>query len=160
MPRILRACAFALMIIGGLFKIQHWPWSVQLFLLAWCCIVVSAIWRLAVSKNYASSETARDVFIFGLVSTAVMRQLHLPGRGFALAMTLIGGAAVVWYERGRFLPTGTDAKVYPSLFYSSVVLILVGALLQILHWPYGSVLILVGLLLAGYWFVVSKEADA
>lgn len=155
----LRAAAFATVIVGALFKIQHWPGAHMLQLVAWVLSLVVLVARPVMTGAIVSREAARDLFTFGLLSAIVMRTLHLPDHGFALGAMVVGGLALLWYDRGRFLPGNSDASAKPWLFYTALVLVLVGTLFRIQHWPYSTLLLISGLVLCGVWFFWSMRDE-
>lgn len=147
------------MIIGALFKIQHWPWSGAMLTAAWPLILIAMVWRPLSGQPLLQREAARDLFTFGLVSSIVMRELHLPGKGFALGVMILGVLAFLWYERDRFLPGKGDSGSKPWLFYLAMATVLLGTLFRIQHWPYGTELLLGGLALSAIWFFWSMRSN-
>ena len=126
LPRLLRAVAVALIILGALFKIQHWPGTLEISYAAWGFAVVALLWWPLSGQPLLHKETARNLFTFGLVSSIVMGTLHLPGKGYALAVAVLGGIAVLWLDRDRFLPGKGDKGSKPWLFYTALVLVVGG----------------------------------
>lgn len=118
------------------------------------------LWRPLSAQPLIHKEAARDLFIFGMISVSVMRMLHLPGKGYALAVAVIGGIAVLWFDRDRFLPRRGDKGSKPWLFYTALVLVVGGTLFRILHWPYGNAMLLGGLAVVGWWFLSSMHGDS
>jgi hypothetical protein len=90
-----------------------------------------------------------------MISVIVMRSLHLPGKGPALAVAVIGGVALLWLDRDRIFPGRGDKASKPVLFYAALILVITGTLFRILHWPYGHVILLGGLAVVGFWFFAS-----
>lgn len=158
-PDALRALGIALVILGALFKIQHWPWSVEMHVAAWPLILVAMVWRPLSGQPLVHREAARDLFTFGTVSGIVMRTLHLPGKGFALTVAVIGGVAWLWFDRSRFWPSAGERSAQPWLFYLAMATVLLGTLFRIQHWPYGTALLLGGLALCVIWFVSSMRSE-
>jgi len=158
-PTLLRAVAFGVLILGLLFKIQHWPGAHLFLLAAWGLALILLIVRLVSRAPIVPKEVARDVFTLALLSVIVMRMLHLPGRGFALGGMVLAALGLFWYERDRILPGKGDRGAMPWLFYPALVLIITGTAFRIQHWPYSTTLILGGLALAAIWFFSSMRAD-
>ena len=154
-PNILRAIGIGLIIVGALFKIQHWPWVDWISIGAWGFALSALVWRRSSGHPLIHKETARDLFAFGMISVIVMRSLHLPGKGSALAVAVIGGVALLWLDRDRIFPGRGDKASKPVLFYAALILVITGTLFRILHWPYGHVILLGGLAVVGFWFFAS-----
>lgn len=158
-PDALRAFGIALVILGALFKIQHWPWAVALQVASWPLILAAMIWRPLSGKPLLHRDAARDLFTFGLISGIVMRTLHLPGTGAALAIAGTGAMAWVWLDRSRYWPLTGDKSTRPWLFCLAMTAVLLGTLFRIQHWPYGSGLLYVGLALCAAWFFTSMRSE-
>ena len=158
-PNALRAFGIALVILGALFKIQHWPWSGEMQLAAWPLTLIAMVWRPLSGQPLVHWEAARDLFTFGTVSGIVMRTLHLPGKGFALAVAVIGGLAWLWFDRSRSWPSAGVGSAQPWFFYLAMASVLLGTLFRIRHWPYGSGLLYVGLALCAIWFFTSMRSE-
>lgn len=151
-PDNLRVIGIVLVILGALFKLEHWPGSGVLFLVAWAVTLAAILWRLVVRRRIIPKEAARDLFTLGFVSIVVMRALHLPDRGITLAVTVIGALGVLWYERDRILPGKGGKGNKPWLFYLAMALVLADTVFRIEHWPYGTALLIGGLAMAAIWF--------
>lgn len=158
-PDALRAIGVSMVIVAALFKIQHWPGADALSIAAWGAVFAAMVSRPLSGQVLLHIETARDLLVFGLVSSVVMRTFHLPGKGVALAVAVIGGVAVLWLERDRFLPGNGDRSSKPWLFYLAMAAVLFGTLFRIQNWPYGTELLLGGLLLCAIWFLRSMRSE-
>lgn len=159
MARTFRTIAIALVIIGALFKIQHWPGIEALAYTAWGFAVAALLWWPLSGQPLLHQESARNVFTLGLISSIVLGTLHLPGKGYALAIAVLGGVALLWLDRDRLLPGKSDKGSKPWLFYMALALVIVGTLFRIQHWPHGTVLLLGGLAVGGYWFFSSMHGE-
>jgi hypothetical protein len=154
-PNVLRAIGIGLVIVGALFKVLHWPWVDGISVGAWGFALSALVWRPLSGFPLFHKETARDLFAFGMVSLFVMRSLHFPGKGYALAVAVIGGLALLWLDRDRILPGRGDKASRPVLFYAALILVITGMLFRILHWPYANSILLGGLAVVGFWFFAS-----
>jgi hypothetical protein len=158
-PNVLRAIGLMLLIAGLFFKIQHWPWQELVLITAWAVILAGIVWRIALRRPIPRAVMARDLFTFGMVSLVVLRMLHLPGVWVALAVALVGGLAVLWFDRSRFWPTAGDRGSQPWLFYPALAMVLVGVLFRIQHWPYSTELLVGGLVMVAVWFLWSMRSE-
>lgn len=159
LPYVLRAIGIALVIIGALFKIQHWPWAGVFSIAAWGFILVAMVWRPLSGQPLVHKESARDLFFFGTVSSIVMRTFHLPGKVYAMAVALLGAIAWLWLDRDRFLFRSGEQASKPVLFYAAMAAVLLGTLFRIQHWPYGTELLIGGLALCAVWFFWSMRSE-
>src|SRR5688572_2898957 len=106
MHRTLRAAAIALVIIGALFKIQHWPWSGLMFLTSLLLGAISVVLRLAGPSPIDRKELVRDISMLLLVGYAVMRMMHLPYKDVVLWSGMGATFLWQWSARGNYLPAG------------------------------------------------------
>ncbi len=158
-PDTLRAISLGLLIVAVLFRIQHWPWADAVLVIAWLVAVASVVARIAAPVPLTVEVAVRDLFFFGLVSVLAMTMLHLPGRVVAWSILAIGAVGTAWCNRHRYLPIKGASPLSGWLFVSAAGLILAGALFRIQHWPFSSAMLIVGLVLAGCWFVVTMRND-
>ena len=159
LPKTLRVIGIVLVILGALFKIQHWPWTEVIFITAWAFTLIAMVWRPMSGQPMLSKEAMRDLFTFGMVSVIVMRMLHLPGKGYALAVAALGGVGLLWLDRDRIIPSGSGNGPRPLLFYTALLLVISGTLFRIQHWPHSTPLLISGLVLVGIWFLSTGEDD-
>lgn len=158
-PQVLRAIAIVLVVVGAFFRIEHWPWTEVIFFAAWVLTLIALLWRPLGGQPLVNKEAARDLFTFGLVSVIVMRMLHLPGKGIALGVWILGAIGLLWYERDCFFPGKDDKASKPWLFYLALALVVIGTLFRIQHWPYSTAMLIGGLALAALWFWRSMMDD-
>ena len=154
LSHVLRSVAIALVIVGCLFKIQHWPYAVPLFIVAWVSVLLAFVLRLG-SGQLLHILNAKNTFSLGIISYVVLRMLHWPGTQYALGVTLIGGIAWLWFRRDIYTTKGPK----PILFYGAIVLVVLGMLFRIQHWPYSSTLLIIGLVIAAAWFFSPSHSD-
>lgn len=158
-PDTLRTISLSLLIFAVLFRILHWPWSDAVLVIAWSVAVTAVVARVAARVPLTLEVAVRDLFSFGLVSVLAMTMLHLPGRGVAWAILALGAVGTAWYDRYRFLPIKGTSPLSGWLFLTATGLILAGALFRIQHWPYAGLLLISGLIVAGFWFLVGMRSD-
>lgn len=158
-PDTLRTISLSLLIFAVLFRILHWPWSDAVLVIAWSAAVTAMVARVAARVPLTLEVAVRDLFSFGLVSVLAMTMLHLPGRGVAWAILALGAVGTAWYDRYRFLPIKGASPLSGWLFLTATGLILAGALFRIQHWPHASPLLISGLVVAGFWFLVGMRSD-
>lgn len=158
-PDTLRAISLGVLIVAMLFRVLQWTGAELVLVIAWLVAVAAVVARISVRMQLTVELAVRDLFFFGLVSVLVMTMLHLPGRAVAWTMLAIGAVGTAWYDRYRFLPLKGASPLSGWLFVSATCFILVGALFRIQHWPFASAMLMVGLVLAACWFVVSMRND-
>jgi len=143
----------ALMGIGSLFKIMHWP-SAGILLVLGFAVLCLLFLPAAVSVLYKESGKgySKALYIFGFVAAflysigILWKVQHWPGAAWLL---LLGNAVAIFV----FLPLllnhklkDTDEKkntVPYVLGFISLVMYMLGNLFKIMHWP-GAAILLVG----------------
>ncbi len=158
-PDTLRAISLGLLIVAVLFRIQHWPWTDAVLICAWLVAVTAVVVRIAASVAITPEVAVRDLFFFGLVSVLAMTMLHLPGRGVAWAILALGALGTLWFGRFRYLPLKGSSSRSGWFFTAGSVLILVGAIFKIQHWPYSTELLIGGLVSCAVWFFWSMRSE-
>jgi hypothetical protein len=159
LQKLLRVGWILALVLGTLFKLEHWPYANQLFLLSWLLTLLALLMRLITQGFQPPVDIARDTFHFGVVSLIVMRVFHLPGKGYALGLMVLGGLAVLWHERRSYLPGANERWYRPWLFTSALVLVVVGVLFRIQHWPHSSLLLVAGLSAGAAWMISAGRQE-
>lgn len=159
LPASLRRISIAVMLIGALFKIQHWPWSSGFLITAWSIAALIPLVRVLRGEIVNWHTLVRDLFLLSLLGCYVMRALHLPGAHFVFVLLLLSGAGAFWSMQTRSGPVKWSEASQPWLFSAAMVLIIAGMLFRIQHWPYSTALLITGLVLAGLWVIVTRPAN-
>lgn len=156
-PEILRSVGFVLLVIGFIFQLLHWPWVPCFLAAAWLVTLAALVWRFVQRKAIARRTLARDLFTLALVSLLVMHMLHLPGRGVPMALLIVSAIGSIRYDRDRYVPQGGERGALGTwLFHAGLALVVIGTVFRIQHWPYGTILLLSGLVLGIIgWFAAS-----
>ncbi len=157
-PDTLRSISLGLLIVAVLFRIQHWPWTEAVLVIAWLVAVSAVVARIVAPVPLTGEVAVRDLFFIGLVSVLAMTMLHLPGRGVAWAILGLGAIGTLWYDRSRYLPLKGSSSRSSWFFIAAAALILVGVLFRIQHWPYSTELLISGLVFSAVWFFASMRS--
>lgn len=162
--------AFILM-MGILFKIQHWP-AGGILLLTGAGVMIFVLLPL-VLLNFYKAEYSKFIsykmkYILGylglafLLSGAVMKIFHLPGSGVALLLSVVilnfGYLPILFYRsyKGSGIKEHTEnsfTKKQYILGLMGIALLLTGAVLKILHLPGAAVLLGIAVLVINFGFL-------
>ena len=158
MQRLLIALRVAVVVplsIGVLFKLMHWPGAAMLLVLA-CglallLVLLQAIrWRVIDRRSFA-----RDLVLVGLQWCWIVRALHWPGAAAGCALVAAGGLLYGWLLwRERTAVRGADL-----VFFAAKLILVVGVLFRLMHWPYADTILIAGLLAAGVGWLLSDPRD-
>jgi hypothetical protein len=146
--------SLAIILIGTVFKILHWPGSA--YLLAFGFLVVCAVFfPLAVYVNYKDTKKKKNLILHLSVLTSgilymlgvVFKIEHWPGGGSLLSLGYMSFVLLVipilLYSRFKRADQKKDKRILLLGALSLVIFILSG-LFKILHWPGVSLLMPIG----------------
>lgn len=144
-----------LIVIGFLFKIQHWSFASELIIFSSISLMALYVIRFFFKKVKALLDYIKLFIVILWVSINVINILHLFNVHYIFNFTLLG-LLCLWFinegtsyfndnrklKKGRFFKT-----LYYTLCFITLFLIICGMLFKIQHWPYGSILVTFGLIL-------------
>ncbi|MCF8296312.1 MAG: hypothetical protein K9J13_02105 [Saprospiraceae bacterium] len=151
--------SIGILLIGILFKIQHYPYADWIVSIAFTSISVLYIFRFVNKKKKTLLNILKLVLVVSWSINGIFTLLHLP---FGYIFGLISSVSFIawfWLEGFAYFGNRNSKDSNPMLnisnwIYSiSAILILVGAFFRISHWPGGILLLISGLILAFIWFV-------
>lgn len=165
----LRGVGLSLLAIGAVVKIQHWPFADAFLIAAWAFLFASVLARLAKGSAHSRNTLGRDLIILGLVSEWLLQVLHWPGKGLVWAVMAAGLVLAVRANWRDYIPTRSDVRGntphagerYPIawLFGGGTMLVVLGTMFRIMHWPYAVAMLIAGLSLLAIWFFVTRGSD-
>lgn len=152
----IRSIGFAIMIIGFLFKIMHWP-GANMSVLAGGLLVIAGSVVVLLKRPRPLSASAILRAAAGVLTIAVllMKWLHWPGADAALVAALIAIVALLVVDRGRVDLSGIRNMRRPLLLFTSIALTFPGILFKVMHWPGASILLQFGMIGLAAWFLLS-----
>ncbi|MBL8002074.1 MAG: hypothetical protein JNL05_08950 [Flavobacteriales bacterium] len=150
--------AIGTVLMGVLFKLQHWPGAAALMQTGVLGIVVLYPLRYAAKRPKAFLDHVKLGLALTWPTSWLMQVQHWPyaqplglaAAAFGLVWITQAGVAEFWNDKERRSP-GWSSIV---LFTLGLVLVIAGTLFRIQHWPYATVLLLAGLACCGLWAVV------
>lgn len=151
----------AAIIVGAMFKIQHWPAAGLLLLLGAVGCALFEVLRYAVLPDRGLPELMRLVFGIAFPALIVFKLLHWPYK--MVPLVLSGVSLLVGFFVGAWtspIPTSARSPSPPLFFVLGMVCVLAGTVFRIQHWPYSSALLLIGLVCCGIWIAQDWRAAA
>jgi len=137
----------SLLIIGMLFKIIHWPYSSILIISAFSGIAVLYPIRFKNKTNKALLDYIKLVLVISWVLNSLFTLYHLP---YGLLFKIITPIAFIsWFAmEGLYYFSANGLKPIPLKYYGIYVitglLLLLGLAFKIMHWPYSTLLLILG----------------
>ena len=155
--------ALGTVVIGLVFKLQHWPMAMALLITGASAIVLLYPFRYAAKSTKAFLDHVKLGLAILWPTSVVFQQMHWPyakviglvASAFGLVWITQAGIAEFWTDERRSTPSRWSL----TLFALGLVLVTAGTLFRIQHWPHGTVLLLGGLAVGGYWFFSSMHGE-
>jgi len=150
--------AIAVLVLGIVFKLQHWPMAMVLVIIGAMAIVLLYPFRYAAKPRKAFLDHVKLGLAITWPSSMVLQLMHWPyanvlgllASAFGLVWITQAGIAEFWTDEQRRTPTAGSV----ALFTAGLALVIAGTLFRIQHWPFATFLLIAGLVCCGAWAVV------
>ncbi len=150
--------AIAVLVLGMVFKVQHWPLAMVLVITGAAAIVLLYPFRYAAKPEKGFLDHVKLGLAITWPSSMVMQLMHWPyadvlgllASAFGLVWITQAGIAEFWTDEQRRTPSAGSV----ALFTTGLVLVVVGTVFRIQHWPFATLLLIAGLACCGVWAVV------
>lgn len=148
--------AISILLIGLLSKVLHWPFSIELINIGYGLIFIFYILRFYLKKIKTNLDWIKLLLITTWCVYGVILMNHLPFRlPFQIATIVI---FLIWYFKEGFIEyydkteyLSEKQKPYKTLLNSipiiGFILMQLGVLFKIMHWPGASVSLIVGVVI-------------
>ena len=150
----LRSIGIAGIILGSLFKVQHWP-GANVIALAGALLTITAVIIALTTQPFSLSRGLRSLAGVLLVATVVLKMQHWPGAEVAFCGAIATAFAVLIMDREQLDPRRLFAAQLSWLLLGSLALTLGGVLFKVMHWPGASIQMVLGLTGCAVWFLVT-----
>jgi hypothetical protein len=153
--------SISILIIGMLFKIMHWPYGAEIVACAFGAIIIVYPFRFWNKKPKFVIDYVKLILLISWALNGIFTILHLPYKIYLSAVASI--SLIVWLvmEASRYFRKGVKEESKSSSPISSYgvlsvsgILIFIGVLFKIMHWPGAGPLLILGLSTVAIWFVV------
>jgi len=153
--------AIALLIIGVMFKIQHWPlanWIIDLGFTSIAILYPIRFWRKPDKKLI---DYCKLIFVFSWAVHGVMTIHHLPYKQLFQIVTIVAFIGWLAFEglgyqskdEGSVKKNDLSSIVSSVLIGFATISTLIGVMFKILHWPGAGVILISGLSLGTLWIL-------
>lgn len=156
--RSLRSIGLALLLVGFLFKVMHWPGASITLLLGCLCIVAAVAWLfMKRDRALTAGEVIRPLGGVLLLVSALAHALHWPGGTLAMFGMVLLVAAVLLSDRTHVdLPRLADLRA-PLLLGVGALLVAGGLFFSAMHWPTAGVQLALGLACGAVWTLLAMR---
>lgn len=158
-----RQISIAILILGVLFRLQHWFYTLPLTLLGAFGIAAFTIGLFIIKKSKGLRDYARTIVATTYVVNVAFRLMHWP---FAdVVQWIFYAAAAFWLIEEGLVYMGFSGSGGPKskrdilasiLAVFAAIMVIVGALFKLQHWPYGNVMLIIGLASAVIWLALES----
>ncbi|MCD6065704.1 MAG: hypothetical protein K0S33_530 [Bacteroidetes bacterium] len=156
--------AIALLLIGALFKIQHWLYGDLLMVTAFVAIAILYVFRFSWKNTKKPVDHVKLVFVVCWSFNGVFTIMHFPGKLVFQIITLISFLAILFMGGINYFGNkdeeGSDDEKQDRMQNLSrwikglaTALILIGAVFKIMHWPYALYFLFAGMTVLVIWFL-------
>jgi len=144
----------ALLGMGSLFKIFHWPGASILLVLGFFVLCFLFL-PTAAYVMYKETKSYKNLFVYilGFIASLVFslgvlfKVQHWPGASIMLTLSIVTGLVLflptLLFVKLRQTPSRSKTRVY-IILYVAILIHFAGAFFKIMHWPGASIMILLG----------------
>lgn len=161
---IIRICV-SILLIGLLFKIMHWPFANALLLITISAILIFYSIRFILKTKKEILDYVKWFLVVSWSINFFANGLHL----FYLPkiLSFIPLLLFIWwfindgtyYLTENRIKSGLNFKTFYYIFLLITFGLLIGgSIFKIMHWPYGSLMITLGTLLASFFLIIDYFA--
>lgn len=146
--------ALIVLIFGALFKVMHWPYAGQLMLIG--AILIGVLYTIRFSNKHDKSKLdyVKLALILLWVFNYLVNAFHLFNIPYVFEILLLI-LFIYWfieegimYIKNRKLKKNKFLKaLYYILIGITIFVLFLGIVFKIQHWPYGSILFVLGVLI-------------
>lgn len=147
--------AVAIIIVGSLFVIQHWPYGRVIVASGFFSVFILYPIRFYAKTEKKFNDYVKLIFVCFWSLNGIFTILHLPYK--IIFQSISSAAFVVWVcTEGVFYfrdnKSRTNISLISSLIFGlATIFVLIGVAFNIMHWPGAGVLLGVGMLLGIIW---------
>ena len=151
----LRIC-LSILLLGTLFKIMHWPNAYQIITIAITGILILYPIRFFFKKEKETMDYIKVIMIILWCLNYLLgfNQVF----GFSVLIILFGWWLLTestnYFNNNQLTLSNSAQNVYYGFIIISIGSIAFGTIFKVLHWPYGNLLFMLGVLLASILLIV------
>jgi hypothetical protein len=146
--------ALIILIIGALFKIMHWPYANRLMLIGGVSISILYLIRFLYKKPKNKIDFVKLSLVFLWLINYLIDAFHVFNIPYLFEALLVAlfiwwftEEGVFYFKNRKFKRKGIIKMFYYLICYLTLLALSLGILIKIQHWPYGSLIFVLGVLL-------------
>ncbi len=153
--------SISILLIGALFKIQHWPYDSVLLILGTAGILFFYSILFLLKKEKKRLDYVKEALVVLWCLNYGYQALHLYNLSivFNIILLILFGWWFInegtnYFSKSHFKVGGAGKIVFIIFVIIAIGFIVLGMLFKILHWPYGILLFTLGILLASFLVII------
>lgn len=148
--------AVAIIVIGAFFRIQHWANGREISLVGFVVLGCLGVIRLLDKRKRGFSFILSSMLILLYSLMGILRIFRISLSREVMIMLFLTGA--VWLVTYILKFINRDEQLHFSvksiLYFTGAILIIIGALIKMMHWPGSSILLFSGMGIGAVSFLV------
>lgn len=163
--RFLFGASIGILFFGFLCKIMHWPFAGLLMISSIISLIVLSGIKFWFKPNKKRVDYLKAILILswalnGVISIVIERSLMLPFKALAwgsfTAWLLVLGYQFIFESDETKIGRSKKTKYSNLIFNIAAVLVVLGSVMKIFHWPAAGIILIVGIGLGAFWFFTNS----
>ena len=149
----------SILLIGLLFHILHWPYSIYIISVSFCAISILYVFRFINKATKTSLDIVKLVLVISWSLHGIWTILHLAYITPIRLLAIISGIIWLIAEGFQYFRTdepqdfGIKTKISNLIFILASILIILGVTFKIIHFPHATTLLIGGVACAIIWLI-------
>ncbi|MFT5822984.1 MAG: hypothetical protein ACI8ZM_004241 [Crocinitomix sp.] len=158
--------AIAVLIVGILFKIMHWPYANWLLNIGACAVSFFYFLRFLAKPEKVKLDYAKLAVVISFFIRFIVYIFHFPGRVVTSAIFLISLGVFVslsiglpFFQNKTNEDGSTQTQSNADITKNVIVIIgifavVIGSISKIMHWPGANISLVIGLIIIAAWAIL------
>lgn len=148
------ALTLLILLVGFFARVHHWPFGFEIKFLGLTSLGILYMARYATKEPKTIKDTSKVLMVLSWVLFTTLGLFKLGYTPYLVYLSLILGLFWLILEIIDVIkPKSSNNKINPVLWIGIILMILF-VLIKILHWPFGSIVYLFGLLISSMGFII------
>ena len=148
------ALTLLILTVGFFARVHHWPYGFEINLVGFAFLGILYTIRYATKESKTLKDTSKMLMVLSWTIVTILGLFKFTYTPYFVYFSLIIG--FFWFILEIIdltKPKSLNDKINPVLLIG-VVLMILFILIKIMHWPFGSIIYLLGLLISSFGFII------